>query len=154
VWLGVLGRIRATSAAEPNSIVPIPLRSRRFDCCSAAAAVAFAQPNECDQRLRLHFRCLLRWRGPLLGWVGVGYAQCNAMHRWEVRAEEKVSRSEEYLRFHRVPTKVGTRSVCSRIVLSSTLFTLLTLSTGRVAESIPIGFCCRTVKGYTACCVE
>jgi tetrahydromethanopterin S-methyltransferase subunit G len=31
----------------------------------------------------------------------------NAMHRWEVRAEEKVSRSEEYLRFHRVPTKVG-----------------------------------------------
>jgi tetrahydromethanopterin S-methyltransferase subunit G len=34
----------------------------------------------------------------------------NAMHRWEVRAEEKVSRSEEYLRFHRVPTKVG-RSV-------------------------------------------
>ena len=41
--------------------------------------------------------------------------ECCLGPRWEARAEEKVSRSEEYLRFHRVPTKIVRRTKASRL---------------------------------------
>jgi hypothetical protein len=129
--------MRATSAAEPNSIVPIPLRSRRFHCCSAAAAVAFAQPNATNGCGCIS-ACLLRWRGPLLGWVW--YAQCNAQVGGACRGEGLALGGVPAL----PPCADQGRPVgrCAHVwYYRPLLFTLLTLSTGRVAESIPIGFC-------------